>query len=134
MWRVSSFSKSQQDEMRVKARIFKLRAYTTALITLFIGAIVSVELNDWSWFSRSGSLVVINGILLTSHQIIQHMQTLGQYQRRGNSQFEKDWAHEEKHQFIHDDHENRWNSEKDGLYMLIFGTLVWGFGDLINIL
>lgn len=116
----------------MKARIFTLRAYTTAVFTLLAGALVSVELGDWGWFSRSGALVVIIGIILTSHQIIQHMQTLGQYQRTGHSQFQKDWAHEGKHDFIHDDHENRWKSEKYGLYMLILGTLVWGFGDLIN--
>ena len=97
-----------------------------------LGALVSVELDDWGWFSRSGSLVVINGIILTSQQIIQHIQSLGQYQQQRHSQFHKDWAHEEKHHLIHDDHENRWKSEKYGLYMLILGTLVWGFGDLIG--
>jgi len=97
-----------------------------------MGAFLSVELNDWDWFARSGSLVVINGIILTSHQIIQHMQNLSHYQRQKQSQFQKDWAHEEKHHFIRDDHENRWKSEKYGLYMLILGTLVWGFGDLLG--
>jgi len=27
---------------------------------------------------------------------------------------------------------NIWATEKYGLYMLILGTLVWGFGDLLN--
>ncbi len=116
----------------MKTGIIKLRAYTTAVITLLFGVLVSVEMSDWSWFARSGALVVINGILLTSHQVIEHMQRLGQYRHKGNSQFYKDWVHEEKHHFIHDDNEIRWNSEKDGLYLLIFGTLIWAFGDLIN--
>lgn len=116
----------------MKAKIFTLRAYTTALVTLALGILLSLKFSDWSWFSRSGSLVVINGIILTSHQIIMHMQNLSQYQRQRQSQFQKDWAHEEKHHFIHEDSENRWKSEKYGLYMLILGTLVWGFGDLLN--
>jgi ABC-type phosphate transport system permease subunit len=118
----------------VKAKVFTLRAYSTAVVTLAVGVFLSIKLNDWSWFSRSGSLVVINGILLTSYQIIQHIQALShyQYQRQRESQFQRDWANEEKHHFIRDDHESRWKSEKYGLYMLIMGTLVWGFGDLLN--
>ncbi|MCW8824840.1 MAG: hypothetical protein OQK78_00265 [Gammaproteobacteria bacterium] len=116
----------------MKAKIFTLRAITTAIVTLMIGALLSLEFDDWGWFSRSGSLVVINGIILTSHQIIQHMHNLSQYQQQRQSQFQRDWAHEDKHHLIRDDSENRWKSEKYGLYMLIVGTVVWGFGDLLN--
>jgi ABC-type phosphate transport system permease subunit len=110
---------------------FTLKAYTAALLTLLLGVVLSLELGDWGWFSRCGSLVVINGIILTSHQIIEHMQHLSREQRR-DAMVNRDWAAEDKHHFLHDDHELRWRSEKYGLYMLIIGTLVWGFGDLIN--
>ncbi len=112
---------------------FTLKAYTAALITLLVGMVLSVELGDWNWFSRCGSLVVVNGIILTSHQIIEHMQHLGRQQRR-DSMVNRDWASDDKQHFLHDDHEMRWRSEKYGLYMLIVGTLVWGFGDLLNLL
>ncbi len=112
---------------------FTLKAYTAALLTLLIGVVLSIELGDWSWFSRCGSLVVVYGILLTSHQIIEHMQHLGRQQRR-DSMVNRDWGSDARHHFLHDDTEQRWRSEKNGLYMLIIGTLVWGFGDLINLL
>jgi hypothetical protein len=117
----------------MRNRRFTLKAYTAALITLMVGAGLSVELGDWSWFSRCGSLVVINGIILTSHHIIEHMHNLGRQQRR-DLMVNRDWAANDKQHFIHDDHEVLWRSEKTGLYMLIIGTLVWGFGDLINLL
>lgn len=112
---------------------FTLKAYTAALLTLCIGMILSIELGDWNWFSRCGSLVVVYGIILTSHQIIEHMQHLGRQQRR-DSMVNRDWGADARHHFLHDDDEQRWRSEKNGLYMLIVGTLIWGFGDLINLL
>ena len=111
---------------------FTLKAYTAALITLIIGVVPGLVFCDWIWVARCGSLVVVNGLILTSHQIIEHMQHLGRQQRR-DSMVNRDWASDEKHHFLHD-HELRWRSEKYGLYMLIVGTLVWGFGDLINLL
>ncbi len=117
----------------MRTRRFTLKAYTAALITLLAGALLSMELGDWGWFSRSGSLVVVYGILLTSHQIIEHMQHLGREQRR-DSMVNRDWGSDARHHFLQDDNEMRWRSEKNGLYMLIIGTLVWGFGDLINLL
>lgn len=115
-------------------RRFTLKAYSVALLTLAAGVLLSIELRDWSWFSRSGSLVVVNGIVLTSHQIIEHIQHLSQAQRQRTVQFSRDWACEDKHHFIHDDHRLKWASEKNGLYMLIGGTLIWGFGDVLNLL
>jgi hypothetical protein len=117
----------------MKRTRFTLKAYTAALLTLLLGVLLSLELGDWGWFSRSGSLVVVNGIILTSHQVIEHMHQLGR-ERRRDSMVNRDWAVEENHHFIHDDHEVRWRSEQYGLYMLIVGTLVWGFGDLVALL
>jgi hypothetical protein len=117
----------------MKSPRFTLKAYTAALLTLLIGVLLSVELGEWEWFARSGSLVVVYGIILTSHQIIEHMQHLGRQQRR-DMMVNRDWGSDARHHFLHDDHEQRWRSEKNGLYMLIVGTVVWGFGDLIELL
>jgi hypothetical protein len=116
----------------MKQGLYTLRAYTIAAVTLLLGIIVSINVNEWSWFARSGALVVVNGILLTSHHIIIHMHSLNRYhqQRLCN----RDWAQDEKYEFIQDDNEHRWMSEKHGLYMLIGGTLIWAFGDLFNLL
>ena len=117
----------------MRSRRFTLKSYTAAIFTMAIGVVLSLELDDWNWFSRSGSLVVVNGIILTSHQIIEHMHHLGREQRR-DMMVNRDWATDEKHLFINSNHELLWRSEKYGLYMLIVGTVVWGFGDLINVI
>jgi len=113
---------------------FVLKAYSIALVTLGAGVTLSLNLMDWSWFSRSGALVVVNGIILTSHQILEHMRTLGQLQRLHDPQSSRDWASRDRRSFVNDDVLFRLVSEKHGLYMLIFGTLIWGFGDLVGLL
>ena len=116
----------------MKTRRFAVQAYAVALLTLMLGVALSLLLYDWTWFSRSGSLVVINGIILTSHQIIDHINRLKLGQTPPITQFGRDWADREKHHLIHDPKEGVWQYEKYGLYMLIIGTLIWGFGDLLN--
>jgi len=110
---------------------FAIKAYIVALLTLLFGVVFSLNLHDWSWFSRSGSLVVVNGIILTSHQIIEHVGRLNRRRSRWESQFNHDWADDDKQNLIYRD-EHLWATEKYGLYMLIIGTLVWGFGDLLG--
>jgi hypothetical protein len=116
----------------VKTTHFAIKAYAVALLTLMLGVLLSVWLDDWLWLSRSGSLVVINGIVLTSHQIIDHINRLKLSQMRPPRQFERDWADSDKRHLIDDVAGGVWRYEKYGLYMLIVGTLVWGFGDLLN--
>jgi lysylphosphatidylglycerol synthetase-like protein (DUF2156 family) len=110
---------------------FTLKAYVAAVITLVLGVLLSLKHQDWTWFSRSGSLIVIIGIILTSHQILEHMRNLDR-NRRHDSKFNRDWAAGERQHYIHEDNEYVWTSEKYGLYMLVLGTFVWGFGDLIG--
>lgn len=118
----------------MKVRRLAVKAYAIAILTLVLGAVLSVSFDDWLWLSRSGSLVVINGIILTSHQIIDHINRLKLNQLPPARQFVRDWADSEKQHMIHDPKEGVWQYEKYGLYMLIFGTLVWAFGDLLNYL
>ncbi len=108
-----------------------LNAYIIAILTLIVGAIISLESNDWQWFSRSGSLLVINGIILTSRQIIEHIQQLKHLQRHAHQSL-RDWAKGDKNHLIKEYHELQWRDEKYGLYMLIAGTFIWGFGDLVG--
>jgi len=112
---------------------FALNAYIVAGLIVALGVLISVRANDWSWFGRSGSLIVINGIVLTSRQIIEHIQQLKQLQAKCGSHSQRDWAQNEKQQLLRSHHETLWKNEKYGLYMLIVGTLIWGFGDLPNL-
>jgi hypothetical protein len=123
-------------------------SYVLAGTSFALGFAASVADSDWSWFSRSGSLVVVIGIVLTSTQIIEHDRRLRQRRLSWEAQMRKDmrrratqqmpsardWAKEpDLHQmrWSREDDEHLWKREHDGLYMLIVGTLVWGFGDLL---
>lgn len=115
-----------------------LRAYAIALIVVIIGVVLSLGEGDWQWFSRAGALVVVVGIVLTSSQIIEDNRRL----RRKRQRLEqtghvanRDWAQDEPRlaqSRQHDEH--LFENERSGLYMLIGGTLIWGFGDLVGVL
>lgn len=119
--------------MRV-AKTITIKSYIIALLIVIVGIVLSVELNDWGWFSRSGALLVVNGIVLTSRQIFEHMQQLKQLQFDYQCNSQRDWASRDKRGMFSDSKEIVWRNEKYGLYMLIAGTLIWGFGDLTNLL
>jgi flagellar biogenesis protein FliO len=91
---------------------------------------------DWQWFSRSGSLIVILGIYLTSSQIIENSHRLGQRRsahKDGN--FQRDWARDKQEKILHharNHEEETWVMGKCGFNLLIIGTLIWGFGDLLS--
>lgn len=112
-----------------------IKAYTIACIILLSGCMLSIRLGDWSWFSRCGSLVVVIGIILTSSQIFEHIRWLKIRELNLSGEFRRDWASEERKQTLLDSRFNEdvaWTNERSGLLMLIGGTLVWGFGDLME--
>ena len=114
-----------------------LKAYTIASIILLAGSMISIQLNDWSWFSRCGSLVVVIGIILTSSQILDHIQLLKLRELNLSGDLNRDWASEERKQSLLESRfseETTWSNERSGFLMLIAGTLIWGFGDLVGIL
>ncbi len=122
---------------RMQGKSSVLNAYISAVVALSSGAFISIKTGDWTWFSRCGSLVVVIGIWLTSSQIIRHMQCLKQRHTIGVSEFQRDWATENKQQSLLNSRlheEATWINEKSGFYMLIIGTLIWGFGDLLGLL
>ena len=128
-----------------------LRASKTYLLTLvvfFTGTLISLKTGDWSWFSRSGSAVVVIGLLLTSHEIFERNRRLREHRRNreerlsSNGEQEasyranRDWADANSfHRLIRSRsrEEAIWEIEMHGFYLLVAGTLVWGFGDLLGL-
>jgi hypothetical protein len=119
------------------------QAWGLTAFFLLAGAAASLKTSDWSWFSRSGAAVVALGIVLTSRQIFAHNRRLLEHQRRrqvssgsvGPGRHVRDWADEDSiRQLIRarSHEEENWRSEFSGFRMLVGGTLVWGFGDLIG--
>jgi hypothetical protein len=110
----------------------------TATIILASSYISYISL-DWEWFSRSGSLIVILGIYLTSSQIIENSRRLNRRYRRiqNDGNFYRDWANNKQEKISHYERhyqEETWVMGKCGFNLLILGTFIWGFGDLIILL
>lgn len=109
------------------------KASLLSLIVLSLGAWFSVNLNDWEWFSRSGSMVVVIGIILTSSQIIENSRNLKARRSHHEQNFTRDFADDMKRRSLDRSRgldEDIWENGLRGFYLLVIGTLVWGFGDL----
>jgi hypothetical protein len=113
------------------------KAYILALMTVILGVLVSFESGNWGWLSRAGSIIVIIGIILTSSQIIEHQRKLKRYRHiESNVSFQRDWAGEDSIRKLIESRikeEESWDIEGHGLYILIAGTIIWGFGDLVGV-
>jgi hypothetical protein len=121
-----------------------LWAWGLTAFSLCAGLVVSLKTADWTWFSRSGAAVVAVGIVLTSRQVFEHNRRLLAHQRRRQAGGVagvyggrgRDWADQDSiRQLIRSRsrEEDSWRSEFSGFHMLVGGTLVWGFGDLIGL-
>lgn len=111
------------------------KALLLSIIVIAGGIWFSLKLMDWSWFSRSGSLIVIIGIFLTSSQIIENSRRLKMRRSYNDHNFNRDFADDLKKQTLDRSRsldEDIWESGLRGLYLLVAGTLIWGFGDLIE--
>jgi len=115
-----------------------LVVYFLSALILLVSLYLSYTNHDWQWFSRSGSLIVILGIYLTSSQIIENSHRLDQRRSTYNDgNFQRDWASDKHEKILHhqrDHEEETWVMGKCGFNLLITGTLIWGFGDLVSLL
>jgi hypothetical protein len=95
----------------------------------------SLRTGDWSWFARSGSLVVIIGIFLTSTQVIENSRRLRSRRTHHVKNFDRDYAEESRKETLSRSRildENLWENGLRGFYLLVIGTLIWGYGDLVG--
>ena len=125
----------------MKKKNIRNQTFFVYLVSVFIilcSLYISYVLKDWQWFSRAGSLIVVLGIYLTSSQIIENSRRLRQRYRGAHKEgnFQRDWANGKQEQIIRharDHDEETWVMGKCGFNLLIIGTLIWGFGDLVFI-
>lgn len=123
---------------RKSLKLQTLLIYALSACILLFSLSVCIISQDWQWFSRSGSLIVILGIYLTSSQIIENSRRLGE--RRAahkNGNFQRDWANDKQEKLLRhtrSHEEETWVMGKCGFNLLIMGTLIWGFGDLLALL
>ena len=101
------------------------------LFTLVISLIASFCTKDWTWFSRSGSVMTMAGVILSVRPIIR--MTFNQY---GESKKIIDGGSilGDTPKEIAEDKEERNDLVAiyiGGIFKLL-GTLIWGYGDLIT--
>ena len=110
------------------------KAMVLSVAVFATGVWLSLEYNDWSWFARSGSMVVVIGIFLTSSQIIENSRRLKMRRAHHELNFNRDFAEDIKRGTLQRSRsldEDIWENGLRGFYLLVAGTLVWGFGDLV---
>lgn len=116
---------------------FPLTTSKALILSLIVSAIsiwLSLRFQDWSWFARSGSIIVVIGLFLTSTQIIENSRRLNMRRRHHGHNFGRDFADDIKKRTLEDSRhhdEDVWESGLKGLYLLIIGTVIWGYGDLL---
>jgi len=109
------------------------RALLFSFAVFILGIVVSIQRDDWTWFARSGSIIVVIGIFLTSSQIIENSRRLRIRRYRHKHNFKRDFAEDIKRATLERSRsldEDIWENGLRGLYLLVIGTLIWGFGDL----
>lgn len=110
------------------------------LITFFIilyGIIHSVIAEDFIWFARSGSVLVAIGIFMISRFTLVNEEPLlfigdeKTYENLNSPDFynKRDMQIPD---YVVKDHENKKSIEIYGPFISLLGTLIWGYGDLLN--
>lgn len=113
------------------------KALLLSATVIVVGVWLSFDQNDWSWFARSGSMIVVIGIFLTSSQIIENSRRLKIRRNHHYHNFHRDFAEDIKRGTLERSRgldEDTWENGLRGFYLLVVGTLVWGFGDLAGYL
>jgi hypothetical protein len=103
-----------------------------ATFTLLAGAAISAATGDWTWFGRAGAVLTALGLVLASRKILiaraDLLALLAEMERVDGAERT---ARLESFKRLQRDLD-RQVMEKAGFGLLILGTLVWGFGDLIG--
>ena len=113
------------------------KALVLSAAVFAIGVWLSIDQNDWTWFARSGSMIVVIGIFLTSSQIIENSRRLKIRRSHHEQNFHRDYAEDIKRGTLERSRsldEDIWENGLRGFYLLVVGTLIWGFGDLAGYL
>lgn len=103
-----------------------------ALLSLLGGAWLSAASGDCTWFARSGAVLTALGLVLASRKVLiacaDLLALLSEMERADGA--ERTVRFESFKRLQRD--LDRQVMEKAGFGLLILGTLVWGFGDLLG--
>ena len=110
--------------------MFKIDFTTQCLVTAWLISVFSLyygSINGFHWFGRSGSLIVLFSIMSEYRLIIEKQNYIYTFVTKGRIQTEQSLRP------IGNFNPSKAHSIKDKIThaSVIFGTLIWGYGDLL---
>ena len=108
-----------------------------ASLLVFGGLTLGCGLKDFTWFARFGALVVATGITLLSRASIVREDIIAHVLQDNTGLSQLDPQHYKKlgqpmPEWVHEDQRTRMAVGVWGPLLSFVGTLIWGFGDLLN--
>lgn len=109
---------------------------TAATCCAVVGIITSIYLRDFRWFARFGSVITAIGIILFNRYVIVGQDPLLDVKMADTGLSSRDPKHyplvkEEVPAAVVEDQHSR-KAVCFGLGFTLAGTVIWGFGDLLN--
>lgn len=103
---------------------------TASSLIVLVSVAVSVWLNQWHWFGRSGAILTIAGLLLTFRPLV----------RLGLAELLRSQSNKDLGNIVETPEEAEADRQAKidgmasvlGVNMAVFGTLVWAYGDLVG--
>ncbi|WP_439598679.1 hypothetical protein [Falsiroseomonas sp.] len=110
-----------------------VRGFVAAsVLSMAAGIWLSIGTGDWMWFARSGAILTALGLVLASRKVLiaraDLLALLSDMERVDGAERTVRLASFKRLQRDID----RQVMERAGFALLILGTLVWGFGDLLG--
>lgn len=102
-----------------------------ALSALSTSLIASYCTGEWHWFGRSGAIVTMTGVILSVRPVLR--KSYHEWLKNQN-EFDCGTIEGTSAQEIEGDRQTRLDliASYSGIILTILGTLIWGYGDLIN--